>query len=287
MNIYKMVYNIKKTAGRCVALLALVAMMTAFPASAVEPAARNVASETAFWAALEKDVAATLLPIAPDIDALRLVLTVIQGEHTVGSGTISMKKNSHALLELSSQNALFRYLAVGATATCLLDLGGTQTLFVSGPERQIPIPTVRIDRSAEGEFAMNLVMNLGVLVATRPIDIGVHPLTPAHIAKKLRETHPWCLETPSELRFSKEQTASPTVILGRRDGLITAFELIFAQDGAPPVSVRVDPIAIGAAAQHPDVAGLFPPGRIPEPGADTLITFMHGFYNVLSGMIPR
>ncbi|OQA06229.1 MAG: hypothetical protein BWY66_01983 [bacterium ADurb.Bin374] len=287
MNLYEIVYNIKKTAGRCVALLALVAMMTAFPASAVEPAARNVASETAFWAALEKDVAATLLPIAPDIDALRLVLTVIQGEHTVGSGTISMKKNSHALLELSSQNALFRYLAVGATATCLLDLGGTQTLFVSGPERQIPIPTVRIDRSAEGEFAMNLVMNLGVLVATRPIDIGVHPLTPAHIAKKLRETHPWCLETPSELRFSKEQTASPTVILGRRDGLITAFELIFAQDGAPPVSVRVDPIAIGAAAQHPDVAGLFPPGRIPEPGADTLLTFMHGFYNVLSGMIPR
>ena len=23
------------------------------------------------------------------------------------------------------------------------------------------------------------------------------------------------------------------------------------------------------------------------PGADTLITFMHGFYNVLSGMIPK
>ncbi len=277
----------KRLAGRCAALLALAAMMTVFPVSADEPAAQNVASEPAFWTALEKDVAATLLPIAPDIDAFRLGLEIAQGDRAVGSGTISVKKNDHALLELSAQNALFRYLAVGATATCLLDLGGTQTLFVSGPERQIPIPTVRVDRAAEGEFAMNLVMNLAVLVATRPIDIGVHPQTPAHIAKKLRETHPWCLETPSELRFSKEQAASATVILTRRDGFITAFELVFPQDGAPPVRVRVDPLAIGAAAQHPDMAGLFPPGRIPEPGADTLITFMHGFYNVLSGMIPR
>lgn len=282
-----MVLCILKLAGRCAALLALVAMMPVLPVSADEPTVRNVASEPAFWASLEKDVAATLLPIAPDIDAFRLGLAIGQGDRAVGSGTISMKKHGHALLELSAQNALFRYLAVGATATCLLDLGGTQTLFVSGPERQIPIPTVRIDRTAAGEFAMNLVMNLAVLVATRPIDIGVHPQTPAHITKKLRETHPWCCETPSELRFSKGQAASPTVTLWRRDGLIAAFELVFPQDGAPPIRVRVDPLAIGASAQHPDVAGLFPPGRIPEPGADTLITFMHGFYNVLSGMIPR
>ncbi|HOT29740.1 MAG TPA: hypothetical protein PLU72_16305 [Candidatus Ozemobacteraceae bacterium] len=283
---YNKASNMKSLFVRCAALLALAVVMTAFPASG-EEAARNVASETEFWTALEKDVAATLLPIAPDVDAFRLGLAVGQGEQIVGSGTISMKKNDHAFLELSAPNALFRYLAVGATATCLLDLGGTQTLFVSGPGRQIPIPTVRIDRSAEGEFAMNLVMNLTALLATRPIDIGVHPQTPAHIAKKLRETHPWCLETPSELRFSKEQAATPTVIISRRDGLITAFELVFPQDGAPPVRVRVDPLALGAAAQHPDVAGLFPPGRIPEPGADTLITFMHGFYNVLSGMIPK
>lgn len=284
---YNKVLVIRKLFGRCAVLLALAAVMTAFPVSADEPAVRNVASETEFWTSLEKDVAATLLPIAPDIDAFRLDLAISQGDRTVGSGTISLKKNDHALLALSASNALFRYLAVGATATCLLDLGGVRTLFVSGPERQIPVPTVRIDRAAEGEYAMNLVMNLAVLVATRPIDIGVHPKTPAHIAKKLRETHPWCLETPSELRFSKERTASPTVILGRHEGLITSFELVFPQDGAPPVSVRADPLAIGTAVRHPDVASLFPPGRIPEPGADTLITFMQGFYQVLSGMIPK
>lgn len=275
--------------NRCrkICAVLLFALLATMPLAAESLQARCVASETEFWASLEHAVSATLLPITPDIDAFRLDLTISQGDQIFGSGTISLKKNDHTLLALSAKDTLFRYLAVGATATCLLDLGGVRTLFVSGPDRQIPVPTVRIDRAAEGDFAMNLMMNLAVSVATRPIEIGVHPGTPAHIAKKLRETHPWCLETPSELRFSKEPNASPTVILERHEGLITGFELVFFRDGAPVVSVRADPLAIGAAAHHPDITQLIPAGRIPEPGADTLMTFMHGFYNVLSGMIPR
>lgn len=266
---------------------AVLAFLTTMSLAAENPPARHVASDTEFWISLEKAVSATLLPISPDIDAFRLDLTVRRGDLVCGSGTISLKKNDHTLLSLSAKGALFRYLAVGATATCLLDLDGEQTLFVSGPDRQVPVPTVRVDRTPEGDFSMNIMMNLAVSVATRPIEIGVHPRTPAHIVKKLRETHPWCLEMPAELCFAKEQNASPTVILNRHAGLITGFELVFPGDGAPTLSVRADPLAIGNAAERPDIQHLFPAGRIPGPGADTLITFLHGFYKVLSEMIRQ
>jgi len=249
--------------------------------------ARNVASDTEFWTSLEKAVSTTLLPITPDIDAFRLDLTIRQGDRVCGSGTISLKQGDHALLALSSPEASFRYLATGATATCLLDLAGERTLFVSGPERQIPVPTIRIDRAPEGDFAMNLLVNLTTMAASRPIDLGIHPGTSAHIVKKLHESHPWCLETPAELLFSKTPNASPTIMLRRQAGLITGFELIFPQQGSPATAVSVTSLEIGPAAHHPDVRSLFPAGRIPEPGADTLITFMRGFYSVLSSMIPK
>ncbi len=270
-----------------VPLVALLgALFLALPLSAAD-FARPVASETEFWTSLETSISATLLPITPDIDAFRLDLAIRQGERVCGSGTISLKRGDYALLALSSPEASFRYLAMGATATCLLDLAGKRTLFISGPERRIPIPTIRIDRAPEGDFAMNLVVNLATMIASRPIDLGVHPETPAHIIKKLRESHPWCLETPAELVFSKEPNASPTVILQRQRGLITGFEMIFPQEGSPAIRVCVTPLEIGAAAHHADVRNLFPPGRIPEPGADTLMTFMHGFYAVLSSMMPK
>ncbi|HOY66554.1 MAG TPA: hypothetical protein PLP29_06670 [Candidatus Ozemobacteraceae bacterium] len=266
------------------ALLALFLVLA--PALLTAAGFRNVASETAFWDGLETSVASALLPIAPAMDALHLDLSVKEGENVRGSGSIRLRNGDHALLSLSSRDAAFRYLAVGASASCLLELAGERTLFVSGPDREVPIPTVRIDRSPDGEFNLNLVMNLAVLIATRPIDLGVDPGTPAHIAKKLRTNLPWCRETSGMLEFSARETASPTVLLLRGPVGITGFELRFPREQGPEIRVRVDPLAVGPAAPVSRVEP-FPEARQAQPGADTLITFMRGFYAVLSSMIPQ
>jgi len=247
---------------------------------------RNVASESAFWEGLEASVASALLPIGPGMEALRLDLTVTEAETVRGSGSISLRNGDHALFSLSSRDAAFRYLAVGATATCLLEQAGERTLFVSGPDRQVPIPTVRIDRSSEGEFNLNLMMNLATLIATRPIDLGVDPGTPGHITKKLRTNLPWCRETPAMFEFAAGETASPTVLLLRGPSGLTGFELHFPREQGPEIRVRVDPLAIGSAAPA-DRIDPFPEARQAQPGADTFVTFLRGFYAVLSSMIPQ
>jgi len=246
-----------------------------------------VSADNGFWQTLKADLEGCLSPIRPGLRSFDLGLELREGDRVVGTGSLKLALDQRVSFILSTPEASFRFFSHGATATCLLSTPGDLVRFDTASDGACPFPVVRISKHPEQGFQLDLMLNLGRISASMPVDLSVHPETAGYICGKIRDRFPFAETEGDRQRFFLTATGSAVIELHREAGKIVGFRGAVSQDGRPDLWVTVDPLRA-----DPDLASLpidlMPQGgTVPLSGLESVMKFIQGFYAILSSLLPK